>query len=64
MIDLLLEEFPDSALGERLEMATGLFLGPSVMDLVGRRGAQVRQQGRPVSVAKAGRNDTCSCGSG
>ena len=65
VIDLLLEEFPVLALGERLEMATGLFfLGPSVMDLIGRRGAQVRQQGRPVPVAKAGRNDTCPCGSG
>lgn len=64
VIELLLEEFPDLALGERLEMATGLFLGPSVMDLVGRRAAQVRQQGRPVPVAKADRNDTCPCGSG
>ena len=64
VIGLLLEEFPALALGERLEMATGLFHGPAVMDLVGRRGMQVSLQARAVPIAKTGRNDACPCGSG
>lgn len=45
-------------------MATGLFHGPAVMDLVGRRGMQLSLQARPVPIAKTGRNDACPCGSG
>lgn len=68
---LLLDGYPELAAAGRLELLTGETAGPRALDLVGRAGtprrlleAAERHGIVHRSVAEAGRNDACPCGSG
>jgi hypothetical protein len=68
---LLLDGYPELAAAGRLELLTGETAGPRALDLVGRPGTPRRLLEAAGwdgvvhrSVAGAGRNDACPCGTG